>query len=107
MHRLELIRALSTLRHERPSFFDAPTAFLETPFPHEVYLFRRPLADNTEWLTAVNISDKDLVLTAPTGFHAYLAGPGATLDTVTGRLHLPPRSWMLGAKGVPARRTHS
>ena len=100
-HRLALVRALSRLRHDRPSFFDAPTEFLATPYPHEVYAFRRPLADGTEWLTAVNISEKDLVVTVPAGFHAFLAGPGATLDAVTGRLRLPRQSWMLGAKGVP------
>ena len=66
-----------------------------------MYAFRRPLADGTEWLTAVNISGKDLIVTVPAGFHAILAGPGATLDAVTGRLRLPPQSWLLGAKGVP------
>ncbi|HQL50698.1 MAG TPA: alpha-amylase family glycosyl hydrolase [Kiritimatiellia bacterium] len=100
-HRLALVRALGRLRHDHPSFFDAPTEFLKTPFPHELYAFRRPLADGTEWLTAVNISGKDLIVTVPAGFHAILAGPGATLDAVTGRLRLPPQSWLLGAKGVP------
>jgi len=100
-HRLDLVRALGRLRHDRPSLFDAPTEFIATPFPHELYAFRRPLADGTEWLTAVNISGKDLVVTVPAGFHAFLAGPGATLDAVTGRLRLPRQSWMLGAKGVP------
>ena len=93
------MKALARLRHEHPSFFDAPTEWLETPCRDDVYAFRRPLADGTSWITAVNISTNDHVVVVPPGHAARLAGPGATLDSVSGRLVLPARSWLVAADG--------
>ncbi len=97
--RLALVKELARLRHEHPSFFDAPTEWLETSCPDDVYAFRRPLADGTSWITAVNISTNDRAITVPPGHAARLAGPGATLDSVSGRLVLPARSWLVAANG--------
>ncbi|MGN0851982.1 MAG: alpha-amylase family glycosyl hydrolase [Kiritimatiellia bacterium] len=98
-HRLALVRALAKIRHAHPSFFDAPTTWLDTPFPDDVYVFQRPLADGTLWTTAVNVSAVDRVVTIPPGSAARLAGPGATLDMASGRLELPARSWLVAANG--------
>ena len=98
-HRLALVKELARLRHAHPSFFDAPTEWLETSCPDDVYAFRRPLADGTSWITAVNISTNDHAITVPPGHAARLAGPGATLDSVSGRLVLPARSWLVAANG--------
>ena len=98
-HRRALVTALVRLRHEHPALYDAPTEWLETPFPHDVYAFRRPLADGTTWTTAVNVSDQARTFTVPAGSAARLAGPGATLDSVSGRLVLPARSWLVAATG--------
>lgn len=98
-HRRALVEALARIRHAHPGLFDAPTEWLATPFPDDVYAFRRPLADGTTWTTAVNVSPRARAFTVPAGSAARLAGPGATLDMASGRLVLPARSWLVAATG--------
>ncbi|MDO5318350.1 MAG: alpha-amylase family glycosyl hydrolase [bacterium] len=98
-HRRMFIQSLAKIRHEHPSFFDAPTIWVETPYPDDVYAFQRPLADGTTWTTAVNISAQNREFRIPAGSAARLAGPGATLDMASGRLVLPARSWLIAANG--------
>ena len=91
-HRLALVKALARLRHDNPALFDAPTEFLETDHPDEVYAFRRPLSDGQAFVTAVNISAREVTVRVPAGLKVRLAGPKATLSA-DGTLVLGAKNW--------------
>lgn len=94
-NRLALVKALAKLRHDNPDLFDAPTEFLDTGHPAEVYVFRRDLPGRRAFVTAVNISSREVAVRVPRGLRSVLSHPGVGLSD-DGALRLPAKSWFVG-----------
>ena len=96
-HRLSLVKALVRLRHDNPGLFDAPTEFLTTDRPAEVYAFRRTLPGGKTFVTAVNISKEKVTVKVLEGLKAVLGGPDVQL-TAEGVLVLGSHNWVVAEK---------
>ena len=97
--RLALVKALAKLRHEHPALFDAPTEFLETERPAEVYAYRRRLPDGSSFVTAVNISAGEVTVKIPAGLSCVLSGPNVRL-AADGTLTLAAKNWIVAKEEV-------
>ena len=95
-HRLALVKALSKFRHDNRDLFDAPTEFLETDRPAEVYAFRRPLSNGMTVVTAVNISAQEVTVRLPSGLNTVFSGPKARLSP-DGQLVLGAKNWIVSS----------